>query len=88
MIIKQPYTKEGHTGDGILYGSGDAKHRNKHTDKTVYLCVPLANIFLEPGAYRFYRIVDNKPVEVDQTRNFYTGSRYIDRQFYVAREVK
>ena len=85
-LIKQPYRNLGFEEDGILYGSGDAKR--KGIKDATFLCVLSMSQRIEPEDYKFYKIIDDKPVEVPQTRNFYTGKRRIDPKYYVAKDVK
>ena len=86
FTIKQPYPKTGYYGDGILYGPGHAKSRD--IKDATFLCLPDQDTHIEPEDYKFYKIIDDKPVEVPQTRNFYTGKRHIDPKYYVAKDVK
>ena len=85
MTIKQPYHHLHYEGDGILYGTGHAKR--KGIKDAIFLCVPMNNVEFKPEEYRFYKIIDDKPVEVPQTKNFHTGRRYINPKFYVSNKA-
>lgn len=86
IIIKQPYIKYGLRGDGILYGHGYAKHIGSHIDnETIYLCNPESILPLEPGQYRFYKVVKNRPIEVKNPNWFFTGKKFIDKSLYLKR---
>lgn len=86
-MIKQPYLNVGRECHGILYGHGDAVHKKRDISKLTFLCLPVSSGELKPEQYKFYKIVNREPVEVPQTRNFYTGKRNIDSKYYVAENI-